>query len=165
MIELRNYYLYRNRCLLFLNYDRNAILASLFFWKQCTELRGTSRTICANNIESRKLNLSLPLTDFLRIVRSSRGWLTTGPKFKLHPRTESLMRAGARPRHHAGANFSQVLQCHSDGKLGYFRANFRSRVAFPDARKSPRRNFNCVLICSASRIVSLLYAQRGFKID
>lgn len=55
-----------------------------------------------------------------RIVRSSRGWLATGPKFKLHPRTESLTRVGARPRHYAGANFSQVLRCLTDGKLGWY---------------------------------------------
>lgn len=83
-------------------------------WKQCggDELRGANRTIC----ERYRIELVSTTGRLLRIVRSSRGWLATGPKFKLHPRIESLTRAGARPCHHAGANFSQVL-CLADGKL------------------------------------------------
>lgn len=86
----------------------------------------------------------------LRIVRSSRGWLATGPKFKLHPRIESLMRVGARSCHHAGANFSQVL-CLADGKLECASARIWGG-AFPDTCKSPRRNFNCIAIYGVDRI-------------
>lgn len=138
-----------NRCHLFLNYEMQFLQESSLWKQDAGELiRGTSRTIYASNIESRESNLFPTTTDFLRIVRSSRGWLATGPKFKLHPHTESLTRVGARLRHHAGANFNRVLRCLVDGKLRCicFRANFRSCIAFPIARKNPRRNFNCVSI-------------------
>lgn len=98
------------------------------------ELRDANRTICASDIETRRRNIELIFTAgrLLRIVRSSRGWLATGPKFKLHPRTESLTRAGARPRHHAGANFSQVLRCPAWWKI---RMCFRAES---EARRIPR---------------------------
>lgn len=137
----------------------------LFLKAMHPELRGTNRTICASNIESRKSNISSPLTDFLRIVRSSRGWLTTGPKFKLHPRTESLLRAEARPRHHAGANFSQVLQCHADGKLGCASARISGTASHFQMLEKARGEIliasRFVALCAS---VSLLYISANLKL-
>lgn len=63
------------------------------------------------------------------------------------------------PGHHAGANFSQVSWCLLDGKLGcaFAREFQESRRIFRSSEKARGEKFNCLSICGASPIISLLY--------
>lgn len=101
----------------------------------------SSETTFASGIETRTEPVSTT-GRLLRIVRSSRGWLATGPKFKLHPRIESLTRAGARPPSSRRREFQPgvTMMPPADGKLECALPREFEEGASRDTCKSPRRN-------------------------
>lgn len=141
----------RNRCLLFLNYDRNArallgngAAATNF----ATRIAPFARAVSRRGVEIS--SLSSPPTDFSgSFARQGVDWLlgqslncTLAPKV-----SRGLERGLVITQARISA---RCYDAPLDGKLECASARNLRRVAFPDTRKSrPRRNFNCIAIHGA----------------